>query len=496
MKEKILGILKAIGSFFAKLGVIIYCLIAKNKIVSGAVALILVFTIFISSVAFKKLHIEQAVVSNIQSTVSEISSDVNSESSSDVSSAEASSETSSKASSQISSSASSQNSSVISSAPVSSAASSSEVSSAAPAVSSAPAVQNQNTEYKYNSNLDIEDNVFLDSMVYTGYNIEKHRADGNMWVYILASQKRGLGYLSNIGYAGGASGYETVNGKPDIEAFERGGMVCASYVTYVYFNYLPNVAGIDTSSLPKPADPRSAHEWYLAAKQWISLGYSKSIPFTATKTPSNYIKFNSDSQISIGSLVIFRDAKKTGDRGSHVAVYAGYKNGYNWIYHVGNENGPEFCAIERVLFGPDPQWPIMVITPPSNIRMSALINVTATDDSGLPVAGVEVTAKNNKTGKSVSLGATDVKGVAQKEGFNYGEYTITYTVPAGYTSSATTVSANLTTKNNSVNDIKITIIKDKPVSSALQSTQAPVTENSSNNVTSSLSNAPAVTSIS
>lgn len=485
MKEKLLIFLKSIGSFFVKLGIMLYCFVAKNKAISGALALVLVLTIVICAVFCNKPQAPQTAQSDIQSVVSEASSDL----SSDISSVEASSDVSSVEES-------SKASSVISQAPVSSTAPSSKVSSVAPVVSKPPVVQTQNTEYKYNSNLDIEDNVFLDAMVYTGYNIKKHRADGNMWVYILAPRKRGMGYLSNIGYAGGSSGYETVNGKPDIRAFERGGMVCASYVTYVYFNYLPNVSGINTSSLPKPLDPKLAHDWYMAGKQWISLGYSKSIPFTATRTPSNYIKFNSAADIPIGSLVVFRDAKKTGDRGSHVSIYAGYKNGYNWIYHVGNENGPEFCAIERVLFGPDPQWPIMVITPPSNIRMSALINVAATDDSGMPVAGIQVTAKNNKTGKSVLLGTTDPKGTVQKEGFNYGEYTITHTVPAGYTSSTTTVSANLTTKNNSVNDIKITLVKDKPVSSALQSTQAPVTENSSNNVTSNLSNPPAVTSIS
>ena len=59
--------------------------------------------------------------------------------------------------------------------------------------------------FKYNSNVDINDNVFLDSMVYTGYNLKKHIADGNMWKYILASRKRGLGYLSDIRYAGGSS---------------------------------------------------------------------------------------------------------------------------------------------------------------------------------------------------------------------------------------------------------------------------------------------------
>ena len=51
-----------------------------------------------------------------------------------------------------------------------------------------------NSGYQYNTNLNIEDNVFMDSLIYTGYNMKKHRADGLMWVYILA--KRAKGWLS------------------------------------------------------------------------------------------------------------------------------------------------------------------------------------------------------------------------------------------------------------------------------------------------------------
>ena len=45
----------------------------------------------------------------------------------------------------------------------------------------------EETEQKYNPTFDIEDNVFLDALAYTGYNIEKHRADGLMWEYVLSA---------------------------------------------------------------------------------------------------------------------------------------------------------------------------------------------------------------------------------------------------------------------------------------------------------------------
>ena len=318
--------------------------------------------------------------------------------------------------------------------------------------------------YKYNSNSDIDDNIFLDALIYTGYNINKHRADGRMWQYILAANKRGLGYLSNITYGGGSSGYETSGGKPDIKYFEKHGLVCASYVTYVYFNYLPNVAGIDTSALPKPARSTLANDWYLALKQWVNKGYSRKISFTASKTSAGFVNFKPSEKIPIGSIVVFCDSRNRSDYGSHVAIYAGYKNNYNWLFHVGNKNGPEFCAVERMNFGHDPQWPIAVITPPENIRMSAMLEVTVTDNSGKPVSGASVSLKNSKTGTVIDLGMSGGKALT-KEGLTYDDYTLSFTVPAGYTAESTVKALKLTTANNSKNTVNITLTAIPPTPS-------------------------------
>ncbi len=311
---------------------------------------------------------------------------------------------------------------------------------------------------KYNTNLDIEDNVFMDALLYTGYNMKKHRADGNMWVYILSADKRGLGYLSDIGYGGGCTGLETTaDGLPDIEAFERGGLVCASFATYVYFNYLPNVAGIDTSMLTLPDRTYNAHSFYIAAQDWIQKGLARSIGFTASRA-GGYIQFTPDEEIPIGSIMIFEDDRLRDGRGSHAVVYGGYKNGHHWVYQVGTDNGPEMCAVERMLFGPDPQWPLMVITP-TTIRMSATVEVTVKDQNGAPVANAAVTAKNAKNGKTVSLGKTDANGKLTKDGLNYGEYELQQTVPGGYTCATATQKVTLTPKNNSLNTITFTNTK-------------------------------------
>ncbi len=240
------------------------------------------------------------------------------------------------------------------------------------AVSEAPVI---NTSFNKNSNFNPDSNVFFDAMIYSGYNESKHRSDGLMWTYILCSQKRAKGWLSRIGYGGGCSGYETnAQGMPDIARFERGGLVCASYVVYNYFNYLPNVAGIDTSYLTRPVRSYSAQDFYVAAQDWVAKGYSRTIPFTA-KRNGNLTVFNAAAEIPIGSIMVFRDFKKPNSTHcSHVAIYAGYMNGSNWVFHVGNDNGPEFCTMERMSCGPDPQWPLAVITTPQPI-LDAILKV-------------------------------------------------------------------------------------------------------------------------
>ena len=351
-------------------------------------------------------------------------------------------------------------------------------------------------EYKPNGNSDINDNVFLDAMVYTGYNLKKHIADGNMWVYILASRKRGMGYLSKIGYAGGSSGYETKNGLPDIKYFEKKGLVCASYVTYVYFNYLPNVAGIDTSSLTKPNKSYSANDWYIAAKDWVKKGYSRTISFKASKTSSGYINFKPSEEIPIGSLMFCCDAKKRSDFCSHVSIYAGYANGYHWVTHVGNENGPEFCAMERMHFGPDPQWPINIITTPKNIRMDAALEITLRDDSANPIPSAEFILRNLKTGKTYNLGKTDAKGIIVKENLPYGKYELTQTALKDYNIKQLKQTVELKTANNSYNKISITNIKIKkePVVSETASSAASSVVSSSSAAESSSSQVSSATS--
>lgn len=181
----------------------------------------------------------------------------------------------------------------------------------------------------------IENNIYLDALTYTGYNMQKHRDDGLMWTYVLSAEKKGKGWLSDITYGNGSTGLETTEeGLPNLEHFEMGGFVCASFATYVYFNYLPNVAGVDTSSLAIPDHTPSANSFYEAAKQWLADGYTTNIGFDVSET-SEGIVFEPHEEIPIGSILVFHDYYQPGKTtADHITIYVGEKNGY----HLGHSD--------------------------------------------------------------------------------------------------------------------------------------------------------------
>ena len=107
-------------------------------------------------------------------------------------------------------------------------------------------------------------------------------------------------------------------------------------------------------------------------------------------------------------------------------------------------------------FGPDPQWPLKVITTPGNIRMAACLEITLTDDSGNAISGVEFKAKNKKSGTEYKIGKTDANGKLSKEGLPYGDYVLTQTVPSGYTNTSPSMEVTLATANNSLTQLSLT----------------------------------------
>lgn len=327
------------------------------------------------------------------------------------------------------------------------------------------------TKQNYVTPMDMEDNIFMDSLIYTGYNVAKQRSDGLMWQYILSAQKKRdpskqYGWLSAISYDydGSSSGYETnAQGLPDIAFFERSDLVCASYIGYVYSNYLPNVVGIDTSMLGKPSDfgwsDVLADSWYEVAKTWVKKGWSEFIKFDCRTVAGSggLLRITPERSIPIGSIIVTaNDSNASSDYAGHVSIYAGWKDGYNWVYHVGNDNGPEFCSIERMGYNPDPhyrQWLIAIITPPNIIRYAPTLEVTVTDEAGNPVSGATVTAKRDSNGQTITLGTTDATGKVSKDYLYYDDMNVTCT--AGDKTASTKI--KLTAANNSLNQLTATV---------------------------------------
>lgn len=186
-------------------------------------------------------------------------------------------------------------------------------------------------------------NVFLNALEYTGYDVQRQISNGTIYRNY-GSSGTPNSVTSNIPYSLSAiaSGLETTNsGKPNIRHFENYGLCCGSYVSYVYYNYLPNVAKIRTSNLAQPYSKCSVESWETAIRKWIDNGTGKNIGFTQNSNGS--LKTSSD--IPIGSVVIF---KSSSYRYAHVAVYAGYYNGKHFITHCGGDEGPCIQAIDSL----------------------------------------------------------------------------------------------------------------------------------------------------
>ena len=276
------------------------------------------------------------------------------------------------------------------------------------------------------------DNIYLDALTYTGYKTDAQKADGS--IFKTYSGNAPASVRSGIGYGTGPSGLETVaagnkTGKaPDIAKFKNGGLCCASYVSYVYYNYLPNIARMDVSKIPQPANPRSPISYNSAVENWVKSGGARRIAFTQdanTFTPSE--------EIPIGSLIIFKH-KTTGEI-AHLALYAGYYAGKHFVTHVGNERGPEISTVEGMSKGSYPEVVTQVAVPVIK-EPTGTIAVYKTDENGKPLAGAKFKATMaDHPEYSFLINPTDENGNGKMNmGLPYGKYILTeIEFPEGYT---------------------------------------------------------------
>lgn len=276
------------------------------------------------------------------------------------------------------------------------------------------------------------DNIYLDALTYTGYKTDVQKADGS--IFKTYSGNTPTPVRSGIGYGTGPSGLETVaadnkTGKaPDIAKFKNGGLCCASYVSYVYYNYLPNIARMDVSKIPQPANPRSPISYNSAVENWVRSGGARRISFTQGTN-----SFTPSEEIPIGSLIIFKH-KTTGEI-AHLALYAGYYAGKHFVTHVGNERGPEISTVEGMSKGSYPEVVTQVVVPVIK-EPTGTIAVCKTDENGKPLAGAKfkVTMAEHPE-YSFLINPTDENGNAKMNmGLPYGKYILTeIEFPEGYT---------------------------------------------------------------
>lgn len=283
----------------------------------------------------------------------------------------------------------------------------------------------------------VNSNVFLDALKYTGYDVSQFTVSGKSGADVTKRSK--------IGYnAGGATGLEMSGGKPNISAFEKSGLCCASYASYVYFNYLPNVYGLDTSFLARPSNPRSTDSWYAACEKWVQNGVAtKTVINKSCSSASNLTALNS---VAIGSLLIFTD---NSGKYSHTGIYAGTKNGSYYQTQVGNSRGPEVQLINGFYSGPSGYANLnAAYTPePPEVKEQGYVGVKKVDDAGNSVSGAKIGVYSDKNCTKLLTTLTSDSSGSAKYNIALDEGTTVYfketSAPTGYNVSTQVVSATV-----------------------------------------------------
>lgn len=328
------------------------------------------------------------------------------------------------------------------------------------------------------------DNTILRALEYTGYDLQKQKDNGQLYEYRYFGSRLKTNdpdVLSDIGYWSSGScpnGDETVDdastptGKaPNISYFERQGLVCASFVTYYLCNYLPNIEGIDTSTVYNKAKElgTDGNYYYLTTvRLWKNTldALSNQVGAGVTKYTNSKDAY---ANLVPGDVIVF--AKDSGSL-AHVGIYAGaydlwsYGSNlgeYHFMIHVGNSRGPEITVVEWMnTSGTDKDsspiaWYHLDF---NDIQENGYIEVNKKDPSGNPLAGAYFTATDNATGTNYIIGPTNSSGYAISGEIPLSTYTVVESVfPEGYQASGesswtvtlTSDTPNMTITINAVN---------------------------------------------
>ena len=181
-----------------------------------------------------------------------------------------------------------------------------------------------------------------------GYKADKQAKAGTLLQDCGSGPRTPMRFRSGIRYGGGPLGTETVKDKksptgkkPDISRFKQNGMVCSSFVTYYYLNYLPNVAGVNTNDIRSAMKKsgvkfNNCNSWGYAAEYLVKRGKATLVDSVkkGRSLPAAHL-----SRLKIGDLITFRIPNE-GLEWGHVAVYAGTNN--EGDHFVANKNPAAF----------------------------------------------------------------------------------------------------------------------------------------------------------
>ena len=234
------------------------------------------------------------------------------------------------------------------------------------------------------------ESYILDAIEYTGYKVKAQRKTGTLLEDCGSGPRTPMKFRSGITYNPVPLGLETVASKttvskkaPNLSKFRKYGMCCSSFVTYYFLNYLPNVAGVDTTYIRKVMDkcgerPNYAESWYETATTLVKQG--KAIVVDKVGKNQSFPSAHPE-KLKIGDLITFRVAGE-GRRCGHVAVYAGTNNGLHFVAHVGSNEGPVFQTLERFQ---------NVVNRPDGCAYSTVFRFT-----GLPTSKYDYKVKSSK----------------------------------------------------------------------------------------------------
>lgn len=250
---------------------------------------------------------------------------------------------------------------------------------------------------------------------------------------------------------------------PHVGVFETGlnipakvGLDCVDYVEYYLYNYLPNIEGVDITLLKTirknskftiddvnfwPANRQAMIKagvkvWSVALNDFDTTYISdQDGNKLEVKTINRYTdpdgnmksgnEYDIYDELPIGTVIQFGNATSPT---AHYAIYAGTYNGKHFMYHCGNERGPEIAQIENSwTYGPDgmKSVPLYFYSFPfvADSLPQGVIELYANDENGAPVVGAKFEIKRQDTGEAWEA-TTDEKGHIRLDGLSLGTYTV------------------------------------------------------------------------